>query len=234
MAFQAAREYNLTTFDEATSSKDWEDDFTTTGARSSPFQDEIPLWRNSTLADAGYGTADSASGNLLAAKGLQDTLCRVERGLASVEKRMKYWDSCLYETIDDIKAKLKKLELSQAKRGDKLSNMRQRLRDKQVGLRDHNASFVSSPPKAAFRRKQNQVLICQLFCSLKDPMVASQVWEIVRTSCAILWNKSTNLLRTANRRKAVLSHKNPTSNLPHTMAPVPGRTTAPSSTLSQN
>lgn len=127
---------------------------------------------------------------------------------------MKYWDSCLYETIDDIKAKLKKLELSQAKTGDKLSNMRQRLRDKQVGLRDHNASFVSSPPKAAFRRKQNQVLICQLFCSLKDPMVASQVWEIVRTSCGILWNKSTNLLRTANRRKAVPSHKNPTSNLP--------------------
>lgn len=150
MAFQAACEYNLTTFDEATSSKDWEDDFTTTGARSSPFQDEIPLWRNSTLADAGYGTADSASGNFLAAKGLQDTLCRVERGLASVEKRMKYWDSCLYETIDDIKAKLKKLELSQAKRGDKLSNMRQRLRDKQVGLRDHNASLCPVPQKLLF------------------------------------------------------------------------------------
>ena len=82
MAFHVACEYNLITFDEATPSKDWEDGFTTTGARSSPFQDEIPLWRNSTPADAGYGTADSASGNFSAVKGLQDTLCRVQRSLA--------------------------------------------------------------------------------------------------------------------------------------------------------
>ena len=87
MAFHGAREYNLITFDEATPSKDWEDGFTTTtGARSSPFQDELPLWRNSTPADAGYGTAVSASGDFSAAKGLQDILCRVERGLASVEQ----------------------------------------------------------------------------------------------------------------------------------------------------
>ena len=85
MAFYVACEYNLITFHKATPSKDWEDGFTRTSARSSPFQDEIPLWRNSTLADAGYGTADSASGDFLAAKGLQDTLCRVESGLASVE-----------------------------------------------------------------------------------------------------------------------------------------------------
>ena len=153
MAFHAAREYNLITFDEATPSKDWEDGFTTTGARSSPFQDKLPLWRNSTPADAGYCTADSASGDFSAAKGLQDTLCWVERGLASVEQRMKDRDSRLYETIDDIEAKLKKLELSQAKRDDELSNMRQKLHDKQVGLRDHDASFVPSPPKAAFRCK---------------------------------------------------------------------------------
>ena len=84
-------------------------------------------------ADTGYGTADSASGDFSAAKGLQDTLCRKECGLASVEQRMKDRDSCLYETIDDIKA-----------------NTRQKLHDKQVGLRDHNASFVPSPPKATF------------------------------------------------------------------------------------
>ena len=150
MAFHTACEHNLITFDKATPSKDWEDGFTTTGAPSSPFQDEIPLWRNSMPADTGYGTADSASGDFSAAKGLQDTLCRKECGLASVEQRMKDRDSCLYETIDDIEAKLKKLELSQAKRDDELSNMRQKLCDKQVGLRDHNASFVPSPPKATF------------------------------------------------------------------------------------
>ena len=66
---------------------------------------------------------------------------------------MKDRDSRLYETKDDIEAKLKKLELSQAERDDKLSNMRQKLHDKQVGLRDHDASFVPSPPKAAGRRE---------------------------------------------------------------------------------
>ena len=37
-------------------------------------------------ADTGYGTADSAIGNFSAVKGLPDTLCRVERGLAFVEQ----------------------------------------------------------------------------------------------------------------------------------------------------
>lgn len=95
MAFQAAGEYNLITFNEATPSKDWEDGFTTTCACSSPFQDKIPLWRNSTPADAGYGTVDSASGDFLAVEGLQDTPWRVECGLASVEQRMKDRDSHL-------------------------------------------------------------------------------------------------------------------------------------------
>ena len=87
----------------------------------------------------------------------------------------------LKETLDetlDIEAKLKKLELSQAKRDDELSNMRQKLCDKKVGLRDHDASFVPSPPKAAFRWETESLL--------KNPMVASRVWEMIRTSCGIL------------------------------------------------
>ena len=67
---------------------------------------------------------------------------------------MKDRDSRLYETIDDIEAKLKKLELSQAKRDDELSNMRQKLCDKQVGLRDHDAPFVPSSPLADGKNKQ--------------------------------------------------------------------------------
>ena len=185
MAFHVPREYNLITFDEATPSKDWEDGFATTGARSSPFQDEIPLWRNSTLADAGCCTADSASGDFSAPKSLQDTLCLVEHGLASVEQRMKDRDSRLYETIDDIEAKLKKLELSQAKRDDELSNTRQKLHDKQVGLRDHEAPFMPSPPKAAFRGETESNANLPAVSFAKGPN-GGQVWEMVRKSCGIL------------------------------------------------
>ena len=75
----------------------------------------------------------------------------MERGLASVKQRIKARDSRLYEAIDDIEAKLEKIEFSQEKRDDELSNIRQKSRDKQAGLRDHDDSFVPSPPKAAFR-----------------------------------------------------------------------------------
>lgn len=72
MAFHAACKYNLITFHEAMPSKDWEAGFTTTtGTHSSPFQDELPLWRNSWPADAEYGTADGVSGDVSAAKGMQ-------------------------------------------------------------------------------------------------------------------------------------------------------------------
>lgn len=148
MSFHATRKYDLITFDEATPSKDWEDDFQTmANARSSPFKEDQPLWRTSTTADAGYNTAESS--DVSAMKGLHDTLCRVERGLASVEKRMNARDNRLYDTVDELGTKLKLMELSQAKRDEELAQLRREFRgqhDTQAGLRDRDGSGVPSPP----------------------------------------------------------------------------------------
>lgn len=61
MTFHMTQEYNIrfNYIDEATPGKDLEDGFQTTAdARSSPFQDELFLWRNPMLADTSYDTAD--------------------------------------------------------------------------------------------------------------------------------------------------------------------------------
>ena len=94
MEFHGTREYDLITFDEATPSKDWNVNFqTTTNPRPRPFKEDMPLWRNSTPADAGYNTAES--GDVSAMTSLHETLCRVEPGLTLVEKRMNSRDNRL-------------------------------------------------------------------------------------------------------------------------------------------
>ena len=158
MAFHATHEYDLITLNQATPPKNWEDDFqNTANARPRPFKDDLPLWRNSTPAGADYNTTESC--DVSAMKSIHETLCRVERGLASVEKRMNARDKRLYETVDELGTKFELIELSQAKRDEEFAQIRRELRaphDKIAGLRDVTTEKYLVPQETFVRHEPNR------------------------------------------------------------------------------
>lgn len=77
MVFHTKRKYHLITTDNATPSKDWKDGLQTTAdACPHPFPD-LPVWRNSALAAAGYNTAESSNVSAMTSlhKTLSDLFC---------------------------------------------------------------------------------------------------------------------------------------------------------------
>ena len=153
MAFRATREYDLITFDEITPSRDFDSGFPTSAGRLSPIQDDLPSWRRSTPAEANYGKTDRA--DVASTSGLQETLLRVEQGLASVEKRLHARDSRLYETVEEMAEKLRALELSQKTRDEELKKVKEQIRvgkTTQTMLRDSDKPLAPSPPEPVPRQ----------------------------------------------------------------------------------
>jgi len=153
MAFRATREYDLITFDEITPSRDFDSGFPTSAGRLSPIRDDLPSWRRSTPAEANYGKTDRA--DVASTSGLQETLLRVEQGLASVEKRLHARDSRLYETVEEMAEKLRALELSQKTRDEELKQVKEQIRvgkTIQTMLRDSDKPLVPSPPEPVPRQ----------------------------------------------------------------------------------
>ena len=150
MAAHATREYDLITFDEVKPSGDFDSGFPDSAGTPSPFQDDLPSWRRSTPADTDYGRTDKT--DVASTSGLQETLLRVEQSLASGEKRLHARDSRLYETVEEMAAKLRTLELSQMTRDEELNKIKEQIRvgkTTQTMLRgDTNKPLVPSPPES--------------------------------------------------------------------------------------
>lgn len=126
MAFHTTREYDLITFDEVTPCRDFDSGFPPTAAgRLSPIQEDLPSWRRSTSAEANHGKTDRA--DVAATSGLQETLLRAAQGLASVEKRIHARESKLYETVGEMAEKLRALEVSQKKRDEQLTRLKEQI-----------------------------------------------------------------------------------------------------------
>ena len=153
MAFHASRAYDLITFDEVTPSQGFDSGFPPSAERLSPIQDDLPSWRRSTPAEMNYDKTEKA--DVASTSGLQETLLRVEQGLASVEKRLHARDSRLYETVEEMAEKLRTLELSQKTRDEELKRVKEQIR---VGktthpvLRDSDKPLVPSPPESVPRQ----------------------------------------------------------------------------------
>lgn len=154
MAFHATREYDLITFDEVTPSRDFDSGFPPTAAgRLSPIQEDLPSWRRSTPAEPNHGKTDLV--DVAATSGLQETLLRVEQGLASVEKRINARDSQLYETVEEMAEKLRALEVSQKNRDEELKRVKEQIRvsnTQQTVLCDSDKLLVPSPPRPVPRQ----------------------------------------------------------------------------------
>ena len=153
MAFQATREYDLITFNKVTPSWGFQSGFPPSAERLSPIQDDLPSWRRSTPAEMNYGKTDKA--DVASTSGLQETLLRVEQGLASVEKRLHVQDSRLYETVDEMAEKLRTLELSQKMRDEELKQVKAQIpvgKTTHLVLCDSDKPLVPSLPESLPRQ----------------------------------------------------------------------------------
>ena len=72
---------------------------------------------------------------------------RVEQGLSSVEKRLDARDGRLYETVDELQAKLQTLEPSQERKYEEVKREIHEATEKQLRLRDRDNWLAPSPLK---------------------------------------------------------------------------------------
>ena len=146
MASHMTREFNLITFDEATPSQDHKcGESDPTDGWLCPIHGDVSPWRRSTPAETGYGTKKKT--DMSAINSLHDTLWHVEQGLSSVEKRLDARDSWLYETVAELQAKLRTLELSQERKYEEVKREIHEATEKQLRLRDRDNWLAPSPLK---------------------------------------------------------------------------------------
>ena len=85
-------------------------------------KEEAPsLWRLSTPVETGYGSASASERETW--RTLSETLLRLEHGLGSMEERLQKQNNELFETVDEIGAKVKGIELRQARNGQEISRV---------------------------------------------------------------------------------------------------------------
>ena len=187
-------------------------------------KEEAPsLWRLSTPVETGYGSASASERETW--RTLSETLLRLEHGLGSMEERLQKQNNELFETVDEIGAKVKGIQLRQARNGQEISRVWREMETSKaqetvVSPRLRDSKLVPTPPKPAPRRRNNEQNIATQRAA-QTPHDLREEWTTYRQE-----DEEDELMQTLNRLEEIAGERQrdtarakPTKPLPEAHTP---------------